>query len=202
MTTTPDQRWAIEWRTVDGVLRAREPTPAEVAAAAPRLAAFYNEPHNRRMLTNTHDLDAADVRAHFASLVAKGGRAFLLDGDGELIGDADLRRVTRTDAELAILVGDRRRQGQGLGTRFATMLHAFAFEVLRLSTIYAAVSPENGASLRLFAKLGHRADDGARARRCADDPADVTLSVTARRFAEACGSAAAAVAFVARAGAG
>ena len=192
---TGDRRWAIEWRTAERVLRARQPTPEEVAAAAPRLAAFYNEPHNRRMMTNTQDLGAADVEAHFAALSAEGGRPFLLDVDGHLLGDADLRGVTAADAELAILIGDRGRQGQGLGTRFAIMLHAFAFQVLRLSVVYAAVSPENGASLRLFARLGHEEDNGARARRCADDPADVTLSVTARRFAETCGADAAAVIF-------
>ena len=198
MTTAP-QRWSIEWRTVgDGPLRAREPTPAEVAAAAPRLAAFYNEPHNRRMLTNTQDLSVDDVREHFAAVVVGGGRAFLLDDGEQLAGDADLRGVTATDAELAILIGERGRQGRGLGTRFAIMLHAFAFQVLRLERVYAAVSPENAASLRLFAKLGHEIDDGPRARRFADDPSDVTLSVGGRRFVEIFGGEAAAITFAPR----
>ncbi|HVR61288.1 MAG TPA: GNAT family N-acetyltransferase [Polyangia bacterium] len=194
-------RWSIEWRGPDGErLRAREPTAVEVRVAAPTLAAFYNEPHNQRMLTNTCDLTAGEVGDHFAAVLAEGGRAFLLTEGDRLIGDADLRGVTATDAELAILIGDRGRQGQGLGTRFGIMLHAFAFEVLRLGAVYAAVSAENAASLRLFTRLGHRADDGARARRCADALSDVTSSVTAPRFAEIAGRQAAAITFVEHAG--
>jgi len=53
--------WAIEWRSAEDLLQITEPTPFEVAAAAPQLAAFYNEPHNRRLLANTQTLTEGDV---------------------------------------------------------------------------------------------------------------------------------------------
>ena len=57
MTSAASSRWAIEHRegeaAGDDGLLALEPTPAEIAAAAPALAAFYNDPHNRRMMANT-----------------------------------------------------------------------------------------------------------------------------------------------------
>jgi RimJ/RimL family protein N-acetyltransferase len=175
-------RFAIE--LADGVarLRAVEPTRARVAAVAARLAAFYNEPHNRAMLGHAADLSEADVVAHYRRLAGDGARAFLLEIDGRLVGDADLRNLDRGRGEIAILVGERAAQGRGLGTRFGVMLHAFAFRALGLRRVFASVVPANAASLRLFQKLGYERDESPTARRTMDAPDDVTLSLAAERF--------------------
>jgi RimJ/RimL family protein N-acetyltransferase len=165
-------------------LRAYEPSMGEVAAAARRLAGYYNEPHNRSMLSHTEALSHKDVVDHYRSLAAEGGRPFLLEVDGALVGDADLRRIEDRRAEVAILVGDRSMQGKGLGLRFGVMLHAFAFRVLELERLYASIIPANRPSLRLFEKLGYQPDDGPAARRYADEPDDVTLSLTPAHFDE------------------
>ena len=175
-------RFAIELADGPERLRAWEPTRAQVAAAAPRLAAFYNEPHNRAMLAHGADLTVADVVAHYRRLAGDGSRAFLLELDGGLVGDADLRHIDRGRAELAILVGDRAVQGRGLGTRFGVMVHAFAFRALGLRRVYASIIPANAPSLRLFEKLGYERDDSPEARRTIDAPDDVTLSLAAERF--------------------
>ena len=186
-------RFVIELDDGGARLRAYEPTCAEVAAAAPRLAGFYNEPYNRAMLSHVEDLSARDVVAHYRDLAAEGGKPFLLDDDGRLVGDADLRRIENGRAEAAILIGDRAVQGRGLGTRFGVMLNAFAFRSLRLGRVYASIIPENAASLRLFAKLGYERDDSRLARRYADEPSDVTLSLSPARFDELHGPLAARV---------
>jgi RimJ/RimL family protein N-acetyltransferase len=175
-------RFAIELVDGGGRLRALEPTPSEVAAAAPHLAAFYNNPHNRAMLSHAQDLSPAEVADHYRTLAVAGARSFLLELDGRLVGDADLRHIARGHAEFAILVGDRAVQGRGLGTRFATMVHAFAFRTLGLRRLYASIIPANTASLRLFAKLGYERNDTPRARRHADEPDDVTLSLSSDGF--------------------
>jgi RimJ/RimL family protein N-acetyltransferase len=174
--------WTVEWPRPDAVLRALQPSAHEVQAIAGQLAAFYNEPHTRRMLTNTVDLDAGDVMAHYQSLVAAGAAPFLLSCDGTLVGDGDLRHIVDGDAEVAIMIGDRTRQGQGLGTRFGILLHAFAFQALGLLRTFAAIIPENAPSLRLFARLGYRIDDSDAARACADDATDVTLVLDRHTF--------------------
>ncbi len=92
-------------------------------------------------------------------------------------------------AEFAFMIGSPAAQGKGLGTRFATMIHAFGFRELTLAQIYASVVPDNVASRRVFEKLGYLADDSPAARAYADEPDDVVL-VLARdafdaRFAEA-----------------
>jgi len=186
------QRFVLELDDGDR-LRAFEPTREGVAEAAPRLAGFYNEPHNRSMLSHEADLSVAEVVAHYRALIADGARAFLLEVDGRLVGDADLRHVERGQAEVAILVGDRAVQGRGLGTRFGVMVHAFAFRALALGRLYASIIPANAPSLRLFEKLGYERDDSPGARRYADEPDDVTLSLAPERFEHLHGALAARV---------
>lgn len=166
------------WEVTDGPLRAFEPTDAELAAAAPALAAAYGDAHNSRMMGQAPGaFAAADAVEHFGRLRRAGGRPFLLQREGRLAGDADFRNLTAEAGEFAILIADPAAQGQGLGTRFARMLHAFAFELLRLRRLYVAIIPENRASRRLFEKLGYRPDDSPVARRHADEPTDVTMSL-------------------------
>ena len=183
--------WLIEWRCEGEALRALEPTDAEAAAAAPALAAYYNDPVNRRLLGNTTSLAAGDVAAFYRDLRASGGRPLLLWRNGVLVGDADLRRVDPAagTAEFAILIGDRALQGRGLGTRFATMAHTWAFATLGLARLHVAIVAGNVASTRLFERLGYRRDDGPGARASADDADDLTMSITRAEFEAARGGA-------------
>lgn len=175
-------RYLIELVERDRTLRGREPTATEVVAAAPRLASFYNEPHNRVMLAHEDTFAASDVVGHYRALGAENGHPFLLEVGDLLVGDADLRRVTGDTAEIAILIGERAIQGQGLGTLFGVMLHAFAYRSLHLQRLYASIIPPNAASLRLFTKLGYERDDSPAARQFIDEPDDLTLSLPAARF--------------------
>jgi RimJ/RimL family protein N-acetyltransferase len=188
----------VELDLAGRTLRAYEPTPQEVARAAPLLLAYYNDPHNRAMLAHEADLALVDVAEHYERITEGGGRAFLLEVDGGLVGDADLRGVAGDAGELAILVGARAVQGRGLGTSFGVMLHAFAFRALKLARVYASIIPANVPSLRLFQRLGYERDESPAARRTADAPDDVTLSLAAARFDELHGALAAEVRIEAR----
>lgn len=175
--------WELVSVMPDATLRAFEPTADELAAAAPALAAAYGHPHNSRMMGQEPGVfSAADAVEHFARLRAAGGRPFLLERDGALAGDADFRNLRADAGEFAILICEPAGQGRGLGTRFARLLHAFAFDVLRLQRVYVAIIPQNAASRRLFEKLGYQPDASAVARGHADEPSDLTLSVTPSTF--------------------
>ncbi len=165
-------------RVVWGDLAAIEPTPEEVAAAAPALAAAYNDPHNAPLMGHVDALTADDAMDHYADLADEGAHAFLLYERGELAGDGDLRDLDEEarDCEMAIMIAARASQGRGLGTRFAIMLHAFAFRALELSRVYVAIVPRNYASRRMFEKLGYVLDDSDRARELAE-PGDLTFSL-------------------------
>jgi RimJ/RimL family protein N-acetyltransferase len=185
--TSADARWAIEWRSGDEVLTAVEPTAEELAAAASDLAGYYNDAHNRVMMGHEEEpFTAAAVAGYYRELRADGGRPFLLQrtegGALSLLGDGDLRNIEDGTAEIAIMIGGRAVQGRGLGTRYATMLHAFAFRVLGLERLYISVIPANAASRRLFEKLGYEIDDSPEARDLIDEETDLTLSVSRARF--------------------
>jgi RimJ/RimL family protein N-acetyltransferase len=181
----PETRWSIEAPWAHGRLRAFEPTLTEIRAAAPLLAAFYNDRHNSAMLTNTRELTVAEVVETLQSLRAAGDRPFLLEQDGELMGDADFRNVAGAEAEFAILIGQRAQQSRGLGTRFAAMMHVVALRVLGLERIYAAVIPANVASRRMLEKLGYQVDQSPRAASFADAEDDIAMSIDRVQFERA-----------------
>jgi RimJ/RimL family protein N-acetyltransferase len=182
MPMNAQDRWEAAWLAAVRRFRAFEPTVAELARFASPLAAYYNEPHNRAMMANTVDMTAGEVVQHWHALWADGGRPFLLELDGEIVGDADFRHVCETSAEFAILVGRRSEQGRGLGLRFGILLHAWAFRALGLQRIYASIIPANIPSQRLFARLGYLADDTSGARAFADEASDLTFSVGHTEF--------------------
>lgn len=161
------------------------PTPAEVLRHAPKLALAYSHPRNAPLLGQTGPATVPDVVEHYELLAAEGAQAFVLLRDGELVGDADLRGIAEDAAEFAFLIADPSTQGQGLGTRFAVMVHAFAFRTLGLATVYAAIVPTNLASRRVFEKLGYRVDTSPAARERADAADDVTLSLARPEFERA-----------------
>jgi len=174
-------RFRLELATPEGALVIVEPTPDDVAVHAAELRAMYNDAHNRSMMGHD-EMTEADVIEHFADMHRDGARAFLFFQDGIFVGDGDLRGIEDGAAELAIMIGARASQGRGLGTRFAMMLHAFAFRTLGLAKVYVGIVPGNDASRRLFEKLGYRVDDSAEARAYADHESDVMMSIDRASF--------------------
>jgi RimJ/RimL family protein N-acetyltransferase len=181
-------RSQVAWSRQDGVWRAFEPTPEELATFAPLLADAYNEPYNRAMMANGQDLSAEDVTQLWQDMRRDGGRPFLLFRGDEWIGDADFRHVEGGRAEFAIMVGPRGRQGKGVGTAFAVMLHGLAFRVWGLDRVYVTILPANVASQRLFGKLGYQLDNSAQARSYADADDDVSMSCGYEQLAVAHGA--------------
>lgn len=177
------ERYQIEWPTPFGTLLANEPSPAELAEHAEALARAYNDPANSLLLGHSMTLSAADVVTSYALIGLHGGRSFLAFQDGVLVGDADLRHPHDGRAEFAFLICSPAAQGKGLGTRLATMVAAFGFEVLALERIYASLLPANAASRRVFEKLGFSVDDSATARALAESPGDVVMAIDRQTFA-------------------
>lgn len=173
------ERFRITWRELTAV----EPSAREVHAHAATLAAAYNEPHNRSMMG--HDpMSIADVATYYGESREVGSRLFLLFANNELAGDADFRHVTKTDAEFAFMIGGRSTQGKGLGTRYAILLHAFAFRTMGLRKVYVTIIPRNAASRRVFEKIGYRVDDSPAVRARVDHHDDISLSISSEAFAK------------------
>lgn len=159
-------------------LVAREPTSEELSAHAQTLADWYGDPYNQSMMAGTESLSAQDVIELLGEMRAQGGRWFLLYVDGQFVGDADLRHIEADRAEFAIMVGARHTQGKGLGTLLSVLIHAFAFEVLRLSAVYLTIVPQNEPGRRCYEKVGYVRDDGPTARSYAEADDDIAMSIT------------------------
>jgi RimJ/RimL family protein N-acetyltransferase len=172
----------ITWVTPAMRLVAIEPRPDEIVHHAGVLAAAYNDPRNAPLLGHTEDVDEDDVVAHYADVARAGGHNFLVFADGAIAADADLRKVGGGAAEFAFMVASPAAQGKGLGTRVATMVHAFGFRRLGLERIYASIIPGNAASRRVFDKLGYQVDDSPAARAYADEPGDLTMAIDRAAF--------------------
>ena len=171
------RRFGARWATPKGALEVWEPSLADANAVADRLAAFYNEPHNAALLTNTIVFTPQDVVQFLTDARSDGGLPLLLARDGELVGDCDLRNIERGVAELALLIGPRALQGKGLGVLFAVMVLAIGFDALGLSQVCVVIRPQNEASLRMFGKVGFVRDEGKAARAYAEEDDDVCLSI-------------------------
>jgi len=182
MRAMPDALFEVEYRDEQNLLRAFEPTPDEVRTAAARLSSYYNDEHNRAMLTHEDDMAVEEVFAYYTESREQGDRLFLLEQDGVLVGDADFRNFDGESAEYAIMIGARNLQGRGLGRKFTTMLHAWAFRGLGLHRVYVTILPANRASVRMFEQLGYGPDTSPRARSLIDEESDVSLSVERSLF--------------------
>jgi len=171
----------VDWSTPVGELCALEPRLDEVAEHVKVLAAAYNDPHNAPLLGHEAKLSETEVLDHYESLLDQGAHPFLLYRDGALAGDGDVRGIGDGAAEFAFLIAAPDAQGKGLGTRFATMIHVFAFAHLPIDRMYASIIPANAASRRVFEKLGYDVDGSLRALEFAD-PGDVTMSIDRATF--------------------
>ena len=170
-------RHEITWND----LSAFEPTLDDVRTHVSALALAYNDPRNAPLLGHSARLSEAEVIEVYETMFETGARPFLLFCDGAFAGDGDLRSIADSCAEFAFLVASPDAQGKGLGTRFATMIHAFGFATLGLERIYAAVVPQNVASRRVFIKLGYVEDPSPQAREYGD-AGDVVLSIDRAKF--------------------
>lgn len=172
----------IDWSTPQGELMALEPRLDEVAHHVSVLAAAYNDPHNAPLLGHASQISESEVLDHYESLASQGAHAFLLFCDGVLAGDGDVRGIDGGAAEFAFMIAAPAAQGKGLGTRFATMIHAFAFQQLSISRMYASIVPTNSASRRVFEKLGYVLDASTEGRAFADDIGDITMMIDRTTF--------------------
>ncbi len=171
----------IDWSTPQGELTALEPRLDEVCDHVAVLAAAYNDPQNAPLLGHAMTISESEVLDHYESLLDQGARPFLLYCDGRLSGDGDVRGIHDGAAEFAFLIAAPEAQGKGLGTRFATMIHAFAFLHLPIARMYVSVVPSNTASRRVFEKLGYEVDTSAAARAYAD-AGDVVMAIDRATF--------------------
>jgi RimJ/RimL family protein N-acetyltransferase len=74
---------------------------------------------------------------------------------GELFGCGGLRAIVPgTSAEVSVVVGEQRLWGHGYGGEALQLLLDFAFQELRMGTVWLIVRADNTRGVRLFTRLG------------------------------------------------
>jgi len=112
-----------------------------------------------------HPVSAEGAEQFAQEILSQQGRSIwaftiCLLGDDRRIGTVNLRNLDRENgnAELAIVIGDKTLQGQGLGTDALNCLVDFGFGELRLERIYLHVFDFNVRAQRSYQKAGFQTD--------------------------------------------
>ena len=81
-----------------------------------------------------------------------------IERQGRPIGHCHIRHIDRSGGHgtAAILIGDKRAQGMGLGVEALALRNAYAFQRLGLDRIEVSVAAKNLASRRLVERSGYR----------------------------------------------
>ncbi len=134
------------------------------------------------MMDGSGVMSRDDVLDFWGDLSAAGGRGFFAFLDGKLVGDADLRGLRNRTAEFALMIGDAKHKGRGIGRRLAQMIHVFGFRDLGLERIYVPPRRDNARVHALNAFLGYERDESDAARVFVDSPDCETFSLSAKAF--------------------
>ena len=102
------------------------------------------------------EMSFAEVEAWFAALQRTPDQAHAIVVDGEFVGYAVLEHVDDLNrkCEAGIIIGNRRRWGQGIGQEVARQLATIAFSRLGMHRILAVASARNPASIACFRAAG------------------------------------------------
>ncbi len=84
--------------------------------------------------------------------------AITLREDGSHVGNVSLQKLDRVarSADLAILIGDRRAWGRGVGRESAGLVTAHGFKAMNLHRITCGTTADNAAMRRIAEGLGMR----------------------------------------------
>ena len=102
------------------------------------------------------EMTFAEIEAWFAALQRTPDQAYAIVVDGEFAGYAVLEQVDdhNRKCEAGIIIGERRRRGQGIGREVARRLATIAFTRLGMHRILAVASARNPASIACFRAAG------------------------------------------------
>jgi len=129
------------------------------AEDAPRLAGWLNDPDNWRTLVRFQPISKLREREYIDALYKSSDHIVLgivIRKDNRLIGCAGLSGIcpVHRSAEFGITIGDRRRQGLGLGREATGLMLRYGFEERNLNRIGLSVFADNERAIRAYRAAG------------------------------------------------
>lgn len=137
-------------------------SPLERRHVSARYQQWLNDPVVCR--DNSHAVfqySTDQMKAYVASAKATSGfHAFAihLKSSGEHVGNITLGNISwvNRSAEIAILIGERKAWGKGIGFEACQLVLQYAFDSLNLRRVYMGMTVRNRAMVRIAQKLGMR----------------------------------------------
>ncbi|MET3114449.1 diamine N-acetyltransferase [Pedobacter sp. CG_S7] len=80
--------------------------------------------------------------------------AICMEGTEEYIGNVQLIKITKKDAEFHFFIGQPRWWGKGIGYKASSLILNYAFSNLKLQSISLEVHNENNAALAIYHRHG------------------------------------------------
>ena len=126
---------------------------------APRLAGWFNDPDNWRTLGRCEPISKLKERAWLEQLYKTPDKVVLgvaTRKDDRLIGCVGLSNISpiNRSAEFGITIGDRRRQGIGLGTEATRLALRYGFDQRNLNRIQLCVFADHERAIRAYRSAG------------------------------------------------
>ena len=127
-------------------------------------------------------LEPDEVIEHYADMADEGARQFLLFATARSPATPTCAASRDGAAEFAFMIGAPTAQGKGLGTKFAPMIYAFAFDQLGFTTSTRRSFPRTSRRAACSRSSATRVDDSAAARGYADEPGDLVMAIDRATF--------------------
>lgn len=126
---------------------------------APRLAGWFNDPDNWRTLGRFQPISQLREREFVDALYKSNDQIVLgivIRKDNRLIGCTGLSGICAVNrsAEFGITIGDRRRQGLGLGREATHLMLRYGFDERNLNRIELSVFADNERAIRAYRAAG------------------------------------------------
>ena len=141
----------------------RKPVPADVDA----LYAQKNDPEVASLLGGLPQYAQADIKqwVEFHRVQKDESLWIIADGGGRAVGHVGLYKIDPRvrSAEFAIVIGEKKLWGTGLGRACTEWMVRYGFEQLNLQRIELQVQDRNERARRLYQRLGFK-DEGVRRR--------------------------------------
>ena len=123
---------------------------------------WLNDPEVTSFMFHGTFPTTADSNAEFYEQVSRSSSDLVLavaaKDDGEHVGNVGLHRIdwVNRSAEFGILIGERGRWGQGIGTEAARLIVGHGFDRLNLHRIWLGVFAAHTAAIEVYERIGFR----------------------------------------------
>lgn len=120
---------------------------------AESLVKWFNDRENTRFMETTEKYTKEDLITGFLN---SDDQNFIVNYNGKSIGFASIYDSNKDSATISFLIGEPEFQGKGIGNKIITALEEFAFNQLKVKSLFASATISNLPSIRALKSAGFK----------------------------------------------